>query len=45
VFKSARAYLLDELNIEYEKDIWEKVGPYTCNLNVDENDDVDATWK
>lgn len=25
-------------------EIWEKLGPYSCLLNVDETDDIEKTW-
>jgi hypothetical protein len=25
--------------------VWEKFGPYSCTLNIDETDDVEETWK
>ena len=24
--------------------MWEKFGPYSCQLNIDEVDDIDKTW-
>jgi len=24
--------------------IWDKLGPYSCLLNIDETDDIEKTW-
>ncbi len=26
-------------------DIWKKLGPYSCLLNIDEVENIDKTWK
>jgi len=44
VFKHAREVLIEKLGLKIDNDIWYKVGPYTCLLNVDENDDIESTW-
>lgn len=28
-----------------ENDLWKKMGPYSCLLNVDEVDNIDTTWE
>ena len=33
-----------KLDIEVNNDIWEKFGPYSCQLNIDEVDDIEKTW-
>ena len=30
--------------MEINNDVWEKFGPYSCLLNIDEVDDIDKTW-
>ena len=45
VFKHAREVLIEKLGLKIDNDIWYKVGPYTCLLNVDENDDIESTWQ
>jgi hypothetical protein len=25
--------------------VWEKLGPYTCQLNIDEAEDIEKTWR
>lgn len=31
--------------MEHNNEIWEKLGPYSCLLNIDEVDNIDETWK
>lgn len=45
VFKEAFAFLANRLQVPVENEVWTKVGPYTCLLNVDENESVDKTWE
>jgi len=26
-------------------DIWEKLGPFSCQLNIDEVENIEETWK
>jgi len=33
------------INLPINNDIWEKFGPYSCVLNIDEVDNVDDSWK
>jgi len=40
-FNLSCKYLMAKLNIEYDEELWSKLGPYTCQLNVDEADDID----
>ena len=44
VFKNAYEYLTNKLNLKVDNEIWTKIGPYTSQLDVDENEDVDGTW-
>lgn len=44
-FANALEYVLKTLDMSITQDIWEKYGPYSCTLNVDEVDDLDAAWK
>ena len=32
------------MDVEIKSDIWEKFGPFSCQLNIDEVDDIEATW-
>lgn len=44
-FHNAYTYLMDKLQMECNEAIWEKFGPYSCILNMDEVDDPDKTWQ
>lgn len=43
-FFQAMQYCLGELKMEINRDVWEKFGPYSCTLNIDEVDDIDKAW-
>jgi len=43
-FKNALEFLSEKLNITINNEIWEKFGPYSCRLNIDEVDNIDETW-
>jgi len=45
VFRNALEFLLSKVNVNIEASIWEKYGPLSCLLNVDEVDDIDKTWE
>lgn len=45
VFKESFKFLQEKLKLEVNQEVWEKLGPYTCLLNVDENDDIEKTWQ
>eukprot|EP00164_Ancoracysta_twista_P003216 GFYU01004295.1.p2 GENE.GFYU01004295.1~~GFYU01004295.1.p2 ORF type:complete len:891 (-),score=379.12 GFYU01004295.1:90-2453(-) len=45
VFHNAITYFTSKVKVDLRSDVWEKFGKYSCILNVDEVDDVDATWK
>lgn len=38
-------FMLPKLDIEVNRDIWEKFGPYSCTLNIDEIDDPEKAWQ
>jgi len=44
-FLNAYGYLTQAIGIECNNEIWDKFGPSSCLLNMDEVDDPDATWK
>ena len=44
-FKEAKGYMLQKLNMEINQEIWDKFGPYSCTLNIDEVEDIDKTWQ
>ena len=37
-------YLVNKLGLSMNNDIWKKMGPYSCQLDVDECEDLDKTW-
>lgn len=44
VFPSAYKYMTDVLSIEMNDHVWNKVGPYTCRLDVDEAESIEKVW-
>ena len=45
VFGPALKYLEEQINLSPVNETWEKFGPYSCLLNMDEVNDLDAVWK
>jgi len=43
-FRNSLGFLKEKLGMEIMNDVWEKFGPYSCLLNVDELESVDKTW-
>ena len=31
--------------MEVNQEVWEKFGPFSCTLDIDETDDIDKAWK
>lgn len=44
-FTTSYKYLNDKLQIPLENDVWNTLGPYSCKLDIDESEDIDATWE
>jgi alanyl-tRNA synthetase len=44
-YKNALEFLCKKLDITINNDIWEKFGPYSCRLNIDEVDNIEDTWE
>jgi len=44
-FANALEYLRPKFGVDINQEIWEKFGPYSCTLNIDEVDNIDDTWK
>lgn len=44
-FKNALSYITKKLDININNEIWEKFGPYSCQLNIDEVENIDKTWE
>jgi alanyl-tRNA synthetase len=43
-FMHALANLQPKLGVEIDWALWEKYGPYSSTLNIDETDDIEKTW-
>lgn len=43
-FPIAYEYLTSKLGINMDNEIWQKLGPYSCRLDVDECEDMEKTW-
>ena len=46
-FAHAYEYLTDRLDMKVQHEIWEKFGPYSCTLNIDElatREEIDQAW-
>ena len=44
-FPLSLEYLSKKVNVKIDSEIWEKLGPYSCQLNIDEVDNIDKTWE
>lgn len=44
-FYNAFTYLSEALELSPDMDIWEKFGPYSSQLDVDEAEDINETWE
>ena len=44
VFQNAFAWLSNKLGVSVNNEVWEKFGPLSCRLNIDEVDNIDETW-
>lgn len=44
-FPRSLEFLKGRLGMEINNAVWEKLGPYTSQLNIDEVDDIDKTWE
>jgi len=45
VFANALGFLTQKLELNINSEIWDKFGPYSCQLNIDEVDNIDQTWE
>lgn len=43
-FEKTFKYCLDKIQMDVNEEVWEKFGPYSCTLNIDEVDDIDKAW-
>lgn len=44
-FKNALQYVLEKLQLDINNEIWSKLGPLSCQLDVDECENLEETWK
>ena len=44
-FQNAYNYFMSKSGVHYNHEIWEKFGPYSCTLNMDEVDDPEVAWQ
>lgn len=45
IFPSSIDFLSKKLEVNMSVEVWSKIGPYACLLNVDETDDIEKMWK
>ena len=45
VFGASFDYLQNIINIDLHNDIWTKLGPHSCLLNIDEVENIEHTWQ
>jgi alanyl-tRNA synthetase len=43
-FAHALSVLNGKINVNIDAELWNKYGPYSCTLNIDEVDDIEKTW-
>lgn len=43
-FPKAYKFLVEKLDMTMNNEIWNKVGPLSCRLDVDEAENLDKTW-
>lgn len=44
IFPKSLAFVSEKLAVPLSSEVWEKLGPYSCLLNVDEVDDLAKVW-
>jgi alanyl-tRNA synthetase len=37
--------LQEKTEVPLNNEVWEKLGPYSCMLNIDEVEDIEKTWQ
>jgi len=45
VFPRALEFINSKLQLDVNNEVWQKFGPLSCLLNVDEVEDLDGTWR
>lgn len=43
-FKSALEFFQSKVDVQINEEIWNKFGPYSCQLNIDEIEKIEETW-
>ena len=43
-FKNAMEFFQNKTGVEMNQDVWNKFGPYSCTLNIDEVENIEDTW-
>ena len=38
-------FFMERTGVEMNMDVWNRYGPYSCTLNIDEVDDIDQAWQ
>ncbi|MCQ2819447.1 MAG: alanine--tRNA ligase [archaeon] len=44
-FKHSFDYIIEKLNVKIDEEVWNKFGPYSCLLDIDEAEDIEKTWE
>jgi len=44
-FANAYEYMLKQMDMKCDEEIWAKFGPFSCTLNVDEAENMDKAWQ
>lgn len=44
-FKNAIEFFQSKIDVKIDEDLWNKYGPFSCTLNIDETDDIEKTWQ
>lgn len=45
VFEESMKLFQSKVDLPIDNSIWEKMGPLSCLLNIDEVDDIEQTWQ
>ena len=44
-FRNSYEFLSKKLNVEMNKEVWDKMGPYSTRLDIDECENMEETWQ
>ena len=45
IFPNTIQFLSKVLEVDMSVEVWKKIGPYTCLLNIDETDNIEKQWQ